>query len=124
MCYPQYTNYDGRDLLNKIGKRSVFASYMSLHTDTIDRATNYTILVHNIHKDMQPNLIHWVDGKFISTRLEIGGIYKFRANRRHGLFPDDLAELLITTQSVKASNLLNKRLDNKTKYPCIEFNFI
>ena len=126
LCYPQATQYDRSWIPNVIGQQSVYSSYMSLHVDTQDlgKGGTYTIQVHRIHEDMQPNLVHWVDGRFVSTRLETGGTYTFRANRRHGLFPDDLAKLLVLTQSIKASNTLEKQLESNKKYPCIEFNFI
>jgi hypothetical protein len=104
----------------------LYASYIEFHIDLVrlSKGGTYTIKVSRIHPEMQPNLVHTVNGKFVSTRLTEGGIFTFRANRRHGLFPDEVAEDIIATQSVKPNNKWYKALDTLELLPCIEFVFM
>lgn len=117
LCEPCYLSSEGKYL---------YASYIEFHVDLVrlSKGGTYTIKVSRIHPEMQPNLVHTVNGTFVSTRLTEGGTFTFRANRRHGLFPDQVAEDIISTQSVKPNNKWYKALDTLELLPCIEFVFM
>ena len=103
-----------------------YCSYQELHIDyyNFNRNGCYTIEVLDIHPNLEPNLVHWVNNKFVISTLTKNQIITFRANRRHGLLPNKVAEEILLTQSIKPNNHWYKTLDQTKELPAIKFRFL